>query len=94
MPPNSWRRCKWGTTASPVSRGSLFYPESKRLMRSTALFKKTSKRKTRPRNYRSLAATVYQSTLDKWRFGKLGPASPVRKIDPVTGKVMATIKPD
>jgi hypothetical protein len=63
-------------------------------MRSTALFKKTSKRRTPPKNYRSLAAAAYQSTLDKWRFGKLGPASPVRKIDPVTGKVLAIIKPD
>ena len=27
------------------------------------------------------------------RYGKLGPASPVRKIDPATGKVIEVIEP-
>lgn len=28
----------------------------------------------------------------EWRMGKLGPASPVRRIDPVTGEVIEEIK--
>jgi len=62
-------------------------------MRSTALFKKTAKRKKQPKNYRRTAAAAYQSTLDKWRFGKLGPASSVRKIDPATGAVIEVVSP-
>ena len=34
----------------------------------------------------------YQRALEK-KFGTLGPASPVRKIDPATGKVSVIIKP-
>jgi hypothetical protein len=33
----------------------------------------------------------YYSELDKLRYGSLGPASPVRKIDPLTGEVVAII---
>jgi hypothetical protein len=31
--------------------------------------------------------------MEKTKYGSLGPASPVRKIDPSTGKLLAIIKP-
>ena len=34
--------------------------------------------------YRSPGATEYQRAVDRWLFGTLGAASPVRKIDPTT----------
>jgi hypothetical protein len=68
-------------------------------MRSAAVLKKTHRRKKGSkgskgsRKYRSTAAAEYQRALEKTLFGSLGPASPVRKIDPSTGKVLAIIKP-
>jgi hypothetical protein len=64
-------------------------------MRPAAVLKKTHRRKKGSkgsRKYRSTAA-AYQRALEKTLFGSLGPASPVRKVDPATGKVVAIIKP-
>jgi hypothetical protein len=64
-------------------------------MRSTVL-KKTHRRQksSKPsRAYRSTAAAEYEHAMEKTKYGSLGPASPVRKIDPATGKVVAIIKP-
>jgi hypothetical protein len=38
--------------------------------------------------------TPRSSVLNEQLFGSQGAASPVRKIDPVTGEVIAIIKPD
>jgi hypothetical protein len=38
-------------------------------------------------------ATEYQQARDKAFYGSLGGASPVRRIDPNTGKVFAVIDP-
>jgi len=65
-------------------------------MRSASVLKKTHRRKkgSKPsRSYRSTAAAEYEHALEKRKYGSLGPASPVRKIDPATGKVVATVKP-
>lgn len=65
-------------------------------MRSASILKNTHRRKkgSKPsRNYRFTAAAEYEHALEKTKYGTLGPASPVRKIDPATGKVVATIKP-
>ena len=40
------------------------------------------------------AATEYQKARDKAFYGSLGGASPVRRIDPKTGKVIAVIDPE
>ena len=64
-------------------------------MRSATVLKKTHRRKkgSKPsRKYRSTAAAEYQRALER-KFGTLGPASPVRRVDPATGKVLAIIKP-
>jgi hypothetical protein len=60
----------------------------------TDLFKNTS-RKKRPRRtgYKKMA-TEYQQARDKAFYGSLGGASPMRRIDPNTGKVVAVIDPD
>jgi hypothetical protein len=39
-------------------------------------------------------ATEFQQARDKAFYGSLGGASPVRRIDPNTGKVVAVIDPD
>jgi len=65
-------------------------------MRSATVLKKTHRRKKGPkpsRRYRSTATAEYELALEK-KFGTLGPASPVRKIDPATGEMLAIIKPD
>jgi hypothetical protein len=65
-------------------------------MRSATVLKKTHRRKkgSKPsRKYRSTAAAEYQRAFEKTKYGSLGAASPVRKIDPTTGKVVAIIKP-
>jgi hypothetical protein len=41
------------------------------------------------RGYRSEAAAEYRRALEKNLFGSQGAASPVRKIDPATGKVVS-----
>jgi hypothetical protein len=43
-------------------------------------------------NYKKMA-TEYQQARDKAFYGSLGGASPVRRIDPNTGKVFAVIDP-
>jgi hypothetical protein len=42
--------------------------------------------------YKRHAAAEYQKALENW-FGSLGAASPVKRIDPKTGKVVAVIDP-
>ena len=64
-------------------------------MRTTVILKKTYRRKKGSRTfkkYRSEAAAEYKRAFDKL-FGSQGAASPVRKIDPATGKVVAIIEP-
>ena len=58
-------------------------------------FKNTSLKKrrgTRRTGYKKMA-TEYQQARDKAFYGSLGGASPVRRIDPNTGKVVAVIDP-
>ena len=65
-------------------------------MRSAGVLKKIHRRKkgSKPsRKYRSIASAEYERALEKTKYGSLGPASPVRKIDPATGKVVATVEP-
>jgi len=58
----------------------------------TTLFAKTRRKKKRPPRVRSKAMTQYNRAMEDHRkFGSLGAASPVRKIDPATGKVVAII---
>jgi len=57
------------------------------------------KRKTRPKRREmktsaEQAATEYRQARDKAFYGSLGGASPVRRIDPNTGKVVAVIDPE
>jgi hypothetical protein len=61
----------------------------------TDLFKNTSLKKrrgTRRTGYKKMV-TEYQQARDKAFYGSLGGASPVRRIDPNTGKVFAVIDP-
>jgi hypothetical protein len=51
----------------------------------TTIFQKMTLRRRRQ--------TEFQQTRDKLLFGSLGAASPVRKIDPNTGAVVALIDP-
>jgi hypothetical protein len=65
-------------------------------MRPTTLYKKkrTSKTRTRrKRGYQTEAKVAFKHAYEQL-FGSQGPASPVRKIDPTTGEVIAIIKPD
>jgi len=58
---------------------------------STNLFKKNNRAKKKAGKRIWPAVSKYYSELDKVRYGSLGPASPVRRIDPVTGEVIAII---
>jgi hypothetical protein len=60
-------------------------------LRSTNLFKKNNPAKKKARKRRWPGLAKYYSELDKLRYGSLGPASPVRKIDPLTGELVAII---
>ena len=60
-------------------------------MRSTTLFEKDRLKKRK--KARRPGLSKYYRELDKLRYGSLGPASPVRRIDPVTGEVVAIIEP-
>jgi hypothetical protein len=61
----------------------------------TDLFNKGTLRKRRQMKTPSKqAATEYQQARDKAFYGSLGGASPVRRIDPNTGKVVALIDPE
>ena len=59
--------------------------------------KKTRRRKEHQaanlRVYKRQAASEYKKALDKLLYGSLGGASPVRRIDPKTGDVVAVIDP-
>ena len=65
-------------------------------MRPSLLYKKRRTRKTRTKqkpSYRAEASAEFKRAYERL-FGSQGAASPVRKIDPVTGEVIAVIKPD
>jgi hypothetical protein len=65
-------------------------------MRPTMLYKKKRARKTRAKQkpgYRAEASAEFKRAYER-RFGSQGGASPVRRIDPVTGEVIEVIKPD
>ena len=85
----------WSTTRecllSAQQRHRRYYSFTRRRSRVDASRRK--KRSKPSRKYRSKATAEYQRSLEKTLFGTLGPASPVRKIDPATGKVLAIIKP-
>ena len=64
-------------------------------MRPTLLYQKKPTRKAkakRPPKYRAEAKAAFKAAYENV-FGSQGAASPVRKIDPVTGEVIAIIKP-
>jgi hypothetical protein len=64
-------------------------------MRSTRLYRKTRTRKTAPKRkpgYRAEAKAEFKRAYDRL-YGSQGGASPVRKIDPITGQVIAVIEP-
>jgi hypothetical protein len=60
------------------------------------LYKKKRARKSRPKRsfheYRSEASIAHKRAYERL-FGSQGAASSVRKIDPVTGEVIAVINP-
>jgi hypothetical protein len=61
-------------------------------MKSTALYSKTrrkKKRQARDPKYRSQNRAEYKRAEDRRLYGSFGAASPVRKIDPATGAVLA-----
>jgi len=64
-------------------------------MRPSKILKKTSRRKKKKSGngfqYRKIAAAARKRAIDRL-FGSQGPASPIRKIDPKTGQVMAIIE--
>jgi len=65
-------------------------------MRPTLLYKPKRTRKTRAKQapgYRKKANAAFKRAYEQL-FGSQGAASPVRKIDPVTGEVIGIIKPD
>jgi hypothetical protein len=66
-------------------------------MRPIKIFDKTRRRKTRPKlrkvAYKQRAAAEYVQALERQMFGSLGAASPVRRIDPTTGQIVAVIDP-
>jgi hypothetical protein len=60
-------------------------------MRSADILKKTHHRKKRPpmyRGYLSNATTAYNLARERRLTGSAGAASPVRRIDPITGEVI------
>ena len=60
----------------------------------TKLFKKKTPPKRRQKKTSAeQAATEYRQARDKAIYGSLGGASPVKRIDPNTGKVVAVIDP-
>ena len=62
-------------------------------MRPSLLYKKKRIRKKRKPGARVEANAAFKRANERL-FGSQGAASPVRKIDPVTGEVIAIIKPD
>jgi hypothetical protein len=67
------------------------------MSRPTNIFNKSRRRKEHPaaslRGYKRQAAADYKKAVDKLLYGSLGGASPVRRIDPKTGDVVAVIDP-
>ena len=63
------------------------------MSRPSKIFNKTRRRAANVRVYKRQAASEYKKALDKLLFGSLGGASPVRRIDPKTGDVVAVIDP-
>jgi hypothetical protein len=63
-------------------------------MRPALLYRKKRTRKTKPKlsGYRGEATIAYKRAFEQL-FGSQGAASPVRRIDPVTGRVVEIIKP-
>jgi hypothetical protein len=64
-------------------------------MRPTLLYQKKGARKAKAKRspkYRTEAKAAFKAAYEDL-FGSQGAASPVRKIDPVTGEVIAIIKP-
>jgi hypothetical protein len=62
-------------------------------MRPTRLFAKKRTRRKQAPGYRTKASAAFKRAREQF-FGSQGAASPVRKIDPKTGEVIATIQPD
>jgi hypothetical protein len=64
-------------------------------MPPTTIFKSKRGRSKRPRSaaYTQHATADYERAREKQLFGSLGAASPVKKIDPRTGKIVAVIDP-
>ena len=65
-------------------------------MRPTKLFNKSRRTKRRIGNfnaYKQHAAAEYKEALERLLLGSSGAASPVRKIDPATGKVIEILSP-
>jgi hypothetical protein len=54
--------------------------------------KRTRKKRGKP-GYRAETSAAHTRAYEQL-FGSQGGASPVRKIDPITGEVIATIKPE
>ena len=67
-------------------------------MRPTSIFNKTSLKKRRltatKTAYDKQTAAECKQALERFLFGTLGAASPVRRIDPNTGKVVAVLDPE
>ena len=61
-------------------------------MQPTKIFKKTPHKQRLA--IRKKVATEYERARERFLFGSLGAASPVRRIDPRTGKVVALIDPE
>jgi hypothetical protein len=60
-------------------------------MRHTNILKQTHRRKKcagNPKGYRSNATAEYERALQRYITGSHGAASPVKRIDPITGKVI------
>jgi hypothetical protein len=62
-------------------------------MRPSLLYKKKRTRKKRKLGERAEANAAFKRACEQL-FGTQGAASPVRNIDPVTGEVISTIKPE
>jgi hypothetical protein len=67
------------------------------MSRPTKMFNKARRRKVHPAAnsgaYKRHAAAEYKKALENRLFGSLGGASPVRRIGPKTGNIIAVIDP-
>src|SRR5215471_14153455 len=81
-----------GPRRQPARHAAVEWSSS--LPRRSRFFTSSKKRHARPggwAKYKQSAATEYKRAEERMRFGSQGAASPVRKIDPVTGEVIAII---